>query len=192
MFSYISINKRMKNIIFIISIIHFLLANSYAQEMQDDEMILRRRTESMISKSKFDCIKTFDSLIIIYEGKLGMISDFGVQIFTQTCIEKRFLKKTKFPCAQIYIVNGRTVLGLSDGRYLYSYCQNITGNNDAPNEDPFINFIYEHDLVRLFTIGEVRGGLYYGISRSGTKLFFEKIDKGVRILSIKDIYATHN
>lgn len=182
----------MKNIIFIMSIAHSLLTDSYAQVMQDDEVALRKRAESMISKSKFDCIKTFDSLIIIYEGKLGMISDLGVQIFKQTCIEKKFFKKIKFPCAQIYIVNGRTVLGLSDGRYLYSYCQNITGNNDVPDEDPFINFIYEHDLVRLFTIGEVRGGLYYGISRSGAKLFFEKTDKGIKILSIKDIYAILN
>lgn len=176
-----------EKVILLISISLFLVKMLYSQS-PSDVILLEQKINKMISGSRSDCIKQADTMIHIYQGQPGMVSEFATQIFPVKFTEKKLFHKKEYLSAETLILSKRRLLGMSDGRHIYRNCgYGETGPYDEPYAK-IIDFIFDNNIKTVFRLTGVSLSLFYAIDNNGKKLFFKNTKERVEIVKVKDIY----
>lgn len=178
----------MKGKVILLILISLFLVKMLFSQSPSDVILLEQKINKMISGSKNDCIKQADTMIHIYQGQLGMISEFATQIFPVKFTEKKLFHKKEYLSAETLILSKRKILGMADGRRIY---QNCGYGEIGPYDESYaklIDFIFDNNIKTIFRLTGVSLSLFYAIDNNGKKLFFKNTKESIEIVNVKDIY----
>ncbi len=169
--------------ILIVNILLLVFSNQSISQVVDKNKVslLNKKIESLISKSKYNCLKEYENIIHVFWGELKERPDSTFVIVPVLFEERCLFKKKSYLRAESYVLFNNQIVGISDGKQLYRNCGYVN-NNPYADSEILIDFISDKNLDLIFQLTEIRLGLYYGVDKESNEMFFEMQDRGYKII----------